>query len=171
VWTARTDSYGRNGGIMVNPDFTSVGNLTADPQFGRTGGLPLRSGPARRCSRRGDAPPPQPPQPAPNHGPWPAPGEPGPRPSRARRGHSARGHRTAPAGCSPDAGMWRRRATKGASTSSTLCHRDTWTTAATPGRPYRSRGRPQRMSQILESERRGPRRAGKPPLAPPATPA
>ena len=33
VWTTRTDSYGREGGIMVTRDFVATGNLVADPQF------------------------------------------------------------------------------------------------------------------------------------------
>ena len=33
VWTTRTDSYGRQGGVKVDPDFTATQNLVADPGF------------------------------------------------------------------------------------------------------------------------------------------
>ena len=33
MWTTRTDSYGRQGGVKTNPAFTATANLVADPGF------------------------------------------------------------------------------------------------------------------------------------------
>jgi hypothetical protein len=33
VWTTRSDSYARNGGIQPSPDFTVLANVIADPNF------------------------------------------------------------------------------------------------------------------------------------------
>ena len=95
VWTTRTGSYARQGGVMVNPDFTATQNLTADPQFVNRTAKDFRLAAGSPCAallggngtppppvRPGPAPIPQP-SPQPQPGPQPAPQpQPGPAPGR-----------------------------------------------------------------------------------------
>ena len=69
VWTTRTDLYNRQGGIMVNRDFTAVDNLIADPLFEDRAAkdFRLRGGPCATLLAAGGTPPP--PQPAPGPSP------------------------------------------------------------------------------------------------------
>jgi hypothetical protein len=85
VWTTRTDSYGRQGGVKVDPAFTAEQNLIADPRFVDRTAKDFRLGAGSPCAALlaggGTPPPPAPgPQPGPAPGPQPGP-SPGPQPS------------------------------------------------------------------------------------------
>ncbi|MGH2978049.1 MAG: right-handed parallel beta-helix repeat-containing protein, partial [Solirubrobacterales bacterium] len=73
VWTTRTDLYNRQGGVMVNPDFSAVDNLIADPSFEDRAARDFRlreGGPCAALLATGGTPPP--PQPGPGPAPAPA---------------------------------------------------------------------------------------------------
>ena len=75
VWTARTDLYNRQGGIMVSRDFTAVDNLIADPLFEDLAAkdFRLRGGPCAALLAAGGTPPPPQPGPGPSPAPQPVP--------------------------------------------------------------------------------------------------
>jgi hypothetical protein len=85
VWTTRTGSYAREGGIMVSRDFSSSQNLIVDPQFVNRTAKDFRVAPGSPCAALlagSGTPPPPAPQPAPGPGPEPAPNpEPQPPPA------------------------------------------------------------------------------------------
>jgi len=96
VWTTRTGSYAREGGVMVSRDFTAVQNLIADPQFANRAAKDFRLAAGSPCAEllaaTGTPPPPaSQPGPAPGPAPQPQPGpaplpQPGPQPGPAPGG-------------------------------------------------------------------------------------
>jgi hypothetical protein len=85
MWTTRTDSYGRQGGVKVDPAFTATQNLVADPGFVDRAAKDFTLGAGSPCAALlagGGTPPPAPgPQPGPSPSPGPAPEpQPGPQP-------------------------------------------------------------------------------------------
>jgi hypothetical protein len=84
VWTTRTGSYAREGGIMVSRDFTAADNLIADPRFVNRVAKDFRLAAGSPCAvllAGGGTPPPPAPQPGPVPGPAPGPRpQPGPGP-------------------------------------------------------------------------------------------
>ena len=86
VWTTRTDLYNRQGGIMVNREFTAVDNLIADPLFEDRAAkdFRLKGGPCAALLAAGGTPPPPQPGPGPSPAPQPAPApKPAPSPQPA----------------------------------------------------------------------------------------
>jgi hypothetical protein len=88
VWTTRTGSYAREGGVMVTRDFTASQNLIADPGFVNRTAKDFRLAAGSPCAAllgaSGTPPPPVPapgpaPQPLPQPQPQPQP-QPGPKP-------------------------------------------------------------------------------------------
>jgi hypothetical protein len=76
VWTARTGSYAREGGVMVTRDFTALQNLIADPRFVNRTAKDFRLAAGSPCAAllaAGGTPPPPAPQPGPAPGPAPQP--------------------------------------------------------------------------------------------------
>ncbi len=80
VWTTRTGSYAREGGIMVSRDFTAAQNLIVDPQFVNRTEKDFRLAAGSPCTAllagSGTPAPPVPdpdPQPGPDPGPGPDP--------------------------------------------------------------------------------------------------
>jgi hypothetical protein len=93
VWTTRTDSYARGGGVKVNPDFAVLQNLIADPQFANRGAKDFRVSAASPCAALlagSGTPPPPVSGPAPGPSPEPAP-QPGPAPGPAPKPEPASG--------------------------------------------------------------------------------
>jgi hypothetical protein len=86
VWTTRTDLYNRQGGVMVNPDFSSIGNVIADPLFADRAGKDFHLAAGSPCATLlAPVGTPPPPRSGPAPGPTPAPGPapqppPGPQP-------------------------------------------------------------------------------------------
>ena len=82
VWTTRTGSYAREGGVMVTRDFTATQNLIADPQFANRTAKDYRLAAGSPCAALlavGGTPPPPAPQPGPAPAPAPQP-QPAPAP-------------------------------------------------------------------------------------------
>jgi Big-like domain-containing protein/parallel beta helix pectate lyase-like protein len=83
VWTTRTGSYAREGGVMVTRDFTALQNLIADPRFVNRTAKDFRLAAGSPCAALlagSGTPPPPAPQPGPAPGPSPQPA-PQPQPS------------------------------------------------------------------------------------------